>query len=264
MKKLGQTPFHLCLLLITLIGCSKREETQDGTNKQPTHLQKVELSEPKAPLEVESIKEEAVQIETLQQAAQHSVIDERSLIIGRVWTSSDGRKLEAELIRRSVDAATVRRNSDKKEFTINLASLSEADRKFVAESDIPIIQVKKFDMTRLNSLKKSIPPLTARSPLESTFPNLIDISTKYKRSIEFLSPTGYARLIEMMRTDVTSDLKRLEPIAATSLRYSPDNYGPYGFNPGSGAWKEVWAVRSAVAWLNGPLTAHISELEKLK
>lgn len=37
-----------------------------------------------------------------------------------------------------------------------------------------------------------------------------------------------------------------------------------GWTKGSGAWREVWASRSIMAWLNGPFNNYLIELEKLR
>lgn len=185
-------------------------------------------------------------------------------LVGRTWVSADGRKVDAELLSRTAETITIRRNSDQRHFTIALSTLSEADRTYVAASAIPLTHVKQFDLDRLNQLKKSIPALSSHAPLESTFPSLQDLFTKYRRNIESISPTGYARSVEMVKTDIEADLKRLEPVAATNLTSPPTYHPNYGWSKGSGAWREVWAARSAVSWLKGPLTRHINELEKLK
>lgn len=50
----------------------------------------------------------------------------------RTWTSTDGRALEAELVRVEGESVVVRRTADWRVFTIPLASLSEADRTYIA------------------------------------------------------------------------------------------------------------------------------------
>ncbi|MGK0186258.1 MAG: dipeptidyl aminopeptidase/acylaminoacyl peptidase [Verrucomicrobiales bacterium] len=52
----------------------------------------------------------------------------------REWISTDGRKLEADFVSATATAVTVRRNLDSKEFTIVLDTLSDSDRKWVAEN----------------------------------------------------------------------------------------------------------------------------------
>ncbi len=184
-------------------------------------------------------------------------------LIGRVWTSADGRTLEAELIARTKDTATLRRNSDQKEFALPLSNLSDTDRAYIASSSVPLTQIKTFDMARLNTLKAAMPTLTAIAPLDSSDPIVVDSLSKYKRSIQVLSTTGYSRSLEMIRGQIESDLKRLGPISGTVLK-NPPILTPMGWSKGSGAWREVWAARSIIAWLNGPLNSYLSELEKIK
>ena len=87
--------------------------------------------------------------------------------------------------------------------------------------------------------------------------------SKYKRSIQVLSQTGYARSLEMIRGQIESDLKRLAPTSVTILK-NPPILTTMGWTKGSGAWREVWASRSIMAWLNGPLNNYLTELEKLR
>ncbi len=52
---------------------------------------------------------------------------------GREWTSTDGRTLEADFVSATADSVTVKRAADGQTFTLPLASISEADRKWVKE-----------------------------------------------------------------------------------------------------------------------------------
>ncbi len=54
-------------------------------------------------------------------------------LAAREWTSNDGRKLEADFVSATADAVTVKRATDGQTFTLPLASISEADRAWVAE-----------------------------------------------------------------------------------------------------------------------------------
>ncbi len=57
--------------------------------------------------------------------------------IRRKLTAVDGRTVDAELLAKSGDAVKIRRAADAKEFTIPLERISEADRAFVRESELP-------------------------------------------------------------------------------------------------------------------------------
>lgn len=52
----------------------------------------------------------------------------------REWVSNDGRKLVADFVSATATEVTVIRLSDRKEFTLMLRTLSEADQKWVAEN----------------------------------------------------------------------------------------------------------------------------------
>jgi dipeptidyl aminopeptidase/acylaminoacyl peptidase len=51
----------------------------------------------------------------------------------REWTSSDGKKLDAEFVRTTGDMVTLKRATDGREFTIPLSRLSPADRDWIKE-----------------------------------------------------------------------------------------------------------------------------------
>lgn len=53
--------------------------------------------------------------------------------VARTWTSTDGKRLEAEFVSLSGDEITLKRDSDGREFTLPLTRLSEADQNFVKE-----------------------------------------------------------------------------------------------------------------------------------
>jgi hypothetical protein len=57
--------------------------------------------------------------------------------IRRTLTATDGRTVEAELLAKSEQEVRFRRAADAREFTIPLARISEADRDFVRESELP-------------------------------------------------------------------------------------------------------------------------------
>lgn len=57
--------------------------------------------------------------------------------IRRTLTATDGRTVEAELLAKSEAAVKIRRAADAQEFTIPLERISEADRNFVRESQLP-------------------------------------------------------------------------------------------------------------------------------
>ena len=196
--------------------------------------------------------------------------------VGRIWTSIDGRTMEAELLARTTDVIRIRRNSDQKEFSLPLKNISELDREYVNKSGVPITVfaktndaplkiVPQFNAARLAILKSTIPPISAIAPLDSNDQNLINIFSSYKRNIESINAVGYARHIQLLRDKMVSDIAKLTPTAASNVANPPIFSPLYGvWSKGSGAWKEIWAARSTLAWLNGPLRNYITELEALK
>ncbi|MEM8952649.1 MAG: prolyl oligopeptidase family serine peptidase [Verrucomicrobiota bacterium] len=54
-------------------------------------------------------------------------------VMARTWTSTDGRTIEAEFVSATEEEVTIRRESDGRTFAIKLDTLSEGDRKEVAE-----------------------------------------------------------------------------------------------------------------------------------
>ena len=60
----------------------------------------------------------------------------------RTLTSTDGRTLEADLLARGRDAVRIRRVSDAQEFTLPLDKLSEPDRTFIRDSELPPIPAR--------------------------------------------------------------------------------------------------------------------------
>jgi hypothetical protein len=263
--------FILLTTILILSGCSRRESVEDTKQVSapaPTQAQPIVVNviynPPDPAPETTPVPEPAEAAAPVPTREAVKETTNSAPAIGRTWVSTDGRKVDAELISRTVDTVTIRRNADQRHFTIPLTSLSEADRKYVAVSNVPVQQIKQFNVERLNQLKKTIPAISAHSPLESSFPSLTDLFNKYRRNIESISQTGYARSLDMIRMDIEADLKRLEPIAATNLSNPPTYYQNHGWSKGSGAWREVWAARSSVNWLKGPLNQHLTELEKLK
>ncbi len=53
----------------------------------------------------------------------------------RDWTSADGRKLRAEFVSKEGGKTTIRRYTDGRQITLELAMLSEADQKWVKEHE---------------------------------------------------------------------------------------------------------------------------------
>lgn len=240
------------LLTACTSGCSKKNPAPEAQPPAPAPATQTAVPAPVKPTQPE-----------VQVAADPSVAAAAQPSNVHIWTSIDGRKLEAELIARTTDTITVRRASDRKEFTIHLASISTADQDYASLSTIPLTFVKAFDAKKLASLKTRFPPLTPNAPLKADNPILKDTIDRYERGVAAISPIGYARHIEMLKDQMASDMKRLEPIAATQLK-NPPVYINGVWTTGSGAWQETWAARSTLSWLKGPLADYVRSLEGLK
>ena len=60
----------------------------------------------------------------------------------RTLTAKDGRKVDAELLAKTENTVKIRRKADAAEFTIELEKLSDADRKYIQASTLPILNTR--------------------------------------------------------------------------------------------------------------------------
>ncbi len=178
----------------------------------------------------------------------------------RSWTSKDGRVLEAELMRRTETDITLRRGADGKEFTLPLAAFSEADQSWVAQSQVVIS--KPVDVEKLKELQASVPKLTVNAPLDAKWPSCIQLQDKYVRAIAHIRAETIGQNVKNILLDMERDLKTLKPITETRLT-NPPVFVNGVWSKGGGAWSDVWAARSNMAWLQGPLFQHLSKIEAL-
>lgn len=178
----------------------------------------------------------------------------------RVWTAKDGRSLEAELVRRTESEITLKRSADGKEFTLPLASFSDADQAWVGQSGVAI--TKPVDAEKLKALQASVPKLKVNAPLDANWPGCIQLQDKYTRAVAHIRPETIAQNVKNILLDMERDLKVLKPITETRLT-NPPMFINGTWTKGSGAWSDVWAARSNMAWLQGPLFQHLSKIEAL-
>lgn len=171
--------------------------------------------------------------------------------------------MEADLIWRSQDSFKIRRVADGREFTLQLASVVQADRDYVNNSSIPLTAVKRFDSAKLAELQRQIPKLQPDAPLDANDPLIVDLFGRYERDIKAITEVGFDRHIRMLRDRMEADLKRIEAVAKTTVR-NPPVLTQFGWTKGSGAWKEVFAARASVNWLRGPMRDYVDLLETLK
>ena len=176
----------IALTLLTLTGCDKRDNPSAQERVEPTITKTVKSDPAHPPLQprLEPETSPAAKPTEPKAAAIDPMPKEQAKapVLGRVWTSADGRTLEAELISRRVDTVTLRRNADKKEFTLPISNLSDADRVYLGTSSVPVTEVKSFDLSRLNTLKTAIPTLAAIAPLDSSDPIITDSYSKSRVS----------------------------------------------------------------------------------
>lgn len=184
-----------------------------------------------------------------------------ALAAPRTWTGADGRTLEAEMVARTATEVTLKRATDGKQFTLPLAGFSEGDRAWVAASDVAI--TKPVDVAKLKELQNSIPKLRVNAPLDQTCPACVQVFDRYSRAIAHIKPETIAQNLKNIRDDLARDLKVFQSVAATQVKNPPMQLPTGGWTTGSGAWGDVWSARSNVAWLNGPLTTHLSRIEEL-
>lgn len=179
----------------------------------------------------------------------------------RTWTGVDGRTLDAELVGRTETTLTLKRAGDGKSFELPLEKFSEEDRAWVKASPLPI--QKTVDAAKLKVLTDATPAMSTQAPLPTDWPRCGEIFRKYQRAVTHIRAETVAQNIAIIRADAAKDIKVLEPLLATRLLNPPVLLPTGGWSKGGGAWGDVWAARSIIAWLNGPLNDHLAKIEAL-
>lgn len=179
----------------------------------------------------------------------------------RTWTSLDGRTLDAELVGRTETTLKLKRAGDGKVFELPLDKFSEEDRAWVKASAVPI--QKTVDAAKLKALTEATPAMKTQAPLPTDWPRCGEIFRKYQRAVTHIRAETVAQNIAMIRADAAKDIKTLEPLLATRLLNPPVQLPTGGWSKGGGAWGDVWAARSIIAWLNGPFNDHLAKIEAL-
>ena len=178
----------------------------------------------------------------------------------KTWTSVDGRTIDGELISKTENAATIKR-TDGVVVTVPLEKLSVADREFVLTAAVEA--QKTVDAAKLKALQNSLPQLRALSPLESNWPSCVQVYDRYKRAVAHIRPETLEQNLKNIRADIERDVRTFTPLAQTNLKSPPTQYKDGSWSKGSGAWGDVWAAKSNIAWLNGPLSKHLDKIEAL-
>ena len=179
----------------------------------------------------------------------------------RTWTASDGRTLDAELVARTADTVTLKRETDSKEFSLPIASLSKEDQAFIKKSGIPV--AKPVDEAALKALANRIPVIVAQPPLAADWITLTELHKKYQRSFSHIRPETVLQNAVKIRVDIERDIQILQPSASTTVKDPPYLLPSGKWSKGGGAWAEVWSAQSALTWLRGPLSQHLEKIETL-
>ncbi|HEY8932403.1 MAG TPA: hypothetical protein VIM44_03715 [Rariglobus sp.] len=196
----------------------------------------------------------------------------------RTWTSQDGRTMKAEFLSATANDVTVRRD-DGRVFTIALAKLSSADADWVDGRPAPSGVITPMAATATSAAQpipaKPNPPAITQAQIDRIvidFPgagkiggqemtnDLQELYSKYLSLVKFIRPDTIEANLKMIRGKIADDVKRLAPIAGTS---SGDWSGKRGSSQSAAAENIILSARSALAWLQGPLTQHLAAYDAL-
>ncbi len=183
----------------------------------------------------------------------------------RTWTSQDGRTLEADLIAKTVSTVTLRRQGDGREFAVTIASLSPADREYIAgwqPADVPPPR-KAVTEQQIADLVAGLPEIkNPRAPLEANYPNVVDFREKYSRALKQMRPATIPQTLAIVREMARKDADILLAITKTVLT-NPPILTPFGWSKGSGSWKESYSAQANLNWLTSELPPYLSRFEDL-
>lgn len=205
----------------------------------------------------------------------------------RTWTSQDGRSIKAEFISATAANVTVRRD-DGRTFTIPLANLSATDADWVRSRhaqnivstpaatattaapevshiqpipDSPSAKSKPQEITqsRIDRVVNDFPAPAKLNGREVTN-DLQQLHAKYLSMVKFIRPGTIETNLKMIRSKIVDDVTRLNPIAGTS---AGDWTGKRGSSQSAAAENTILSARSALTWLQGPLTQHLAAYDAL-
>jgi hypothetical protein len=172
----------------------------------------------------------------------------------RVWTSLDGRKLNAEFISASDSAVQVRRD-DGMTLTIPFASLSADDIIWVKNQPKPIVITQE----QLNKLLVEFPAAPALSNGEVTN-DLKQLHDKYESDVKFFRPKTFGTSLKTIRAKIDADIKVLSEIAKTT---AGDSTGRRGSSQSAGAENGILSARRSLSWLQGSLLPYLRQYDTL-
>jgi hypothetical protein len=191
----------------------------------------------------------------------------------RAWTSKDGRQIQAEYISATTTAVTIKR-SDGIVFTIPFTNLSGTDVAWIEQ------QPKSTQSPTLPSAATPAPPVAPRPQITqkqidqivTRFPtapalngyevtnDLKELHLKYLGMVKFIRPNTITPNLQMIRSKIDDDIKRLNPIAGTA---SGDWTGKRNSSQSAAAENTILSARRSLTWLQGPLTTHLQAYENI-
>lgn len=166
----------------------------------------------------------------------------------RTFTSNDGKTIQAELVERSQDGVTIKRE-DGVIFTVQPDRFSEEDRKYIETFPIIISLTKE----QLKEIFMRLPEIKNRDPLPIDYQPLIQVRKDFIREFEFLNPETYKVNLKSTLKKIESSRKFYTPIANSDFTV-PTKGLVGGLSKGSPSWKEGLSAQIILAWL--------AELEK--
>lgn len=160
----------------------------------------------------------------------------------RIWTSSDGKTIEAELVERTESHVKIKR-ADGVVFEVEPTRFSEADQKYI--QSFPI--VKTLTKEELASAFLKFPKIQTREPLPFDYEPLVRLQKDFARKFEFLREETYrANLLGILK-EIESEKKYYAPIANSNFR-PPTRTAVGTYTGGSASWKEGMAAGAALVW----------------
>ena len=172
----------------------------------------------------------------------------------RIWTSADGRKINAEFISANDSSVEVRRD-DGMTLMIPFNSLSADDITWVKNQPKPIVVTQE----QLNKLLAQFPAAPALSNGEVTN-DLKQLHNKYESDVKFFRPKTLGVGLKAIRAKIDGDIKILSEIAKTA---AGDSTGKRGSKQSAGAENGILSARRSLSWLQGTLLSYLKSYDTL-
>lgn len=192
----------------------------------------------------------------------------------RTWTSKDGRQIQAEYISATTTAVTIKR-SDGGVFTIPFTNLSATDVVWIEQqpkstqpptppspttTPAPLVAPRpQITQKQIDQIVNGFPAAPALNGYEVTN-DLKQLHLKYLGMVKFIRPNTVTSNLQMIRSKIDDDIKRLSPIAGTA---SGDWTGKRNSSQSAAAENTILSARRSLTWLQGPLTTHLQAYENL-